>query len=938
MSRRKRKRASSPDTEARVAVMHQRVKTEVRERPGVYRMISPDGEIVYVGKSKKLRTRLMGYFRAEYPQEKGARILREAGEISWEYQPSEFAALLEELRLIKRFRPRLNVMMKRDARHHAFIRIANSPAQKFQVVRSAGTDEHGTYYGPFNGAIQLADALRELNDVLGLRDCRLDLPMHFADQPELPVAPPRTPGCIRHEIGKCLGPCVAATTQALYTARFQLARAFLEGAHESPIETLRAAMGESSERLEFERAAIMRDKIGRLESLREQFARIRFAVESLSFVYTVPGHGDDNRAYIIRRGRVRAEFPAPRTAAERKMLAARAGEIFAPAERSNATVPAHEVDELLLLSSWFRKFPAELKKTVAIVIALLALGLPARGAAQGAPARASAVGRIRCDGDTVTTIQIRTHPPSSTGAAAAAWETTVQAAGFRHTNTRREVIASYLRVAVGRVCTERDRSETERLLRAQPFLSSVAVNVIPEGMKRVRLQVDAVDELPIFIAGRIAHGTVAALRLGTLNLAGLGLTVELGGERGYAYRNGVGAKAVQYGAFSGPFLLAAAASRDPVGESTSLEFAEPFLTDLQHRAVHAYVGEASDYYHAVRPAGEDVALYTRRTSYDLGWVTRIGRNDGRGVVGLAGAALFGEDVRVGESAVIISDTGFVNAPDAVFGARYPARAALRVAAIGGLRALRFLTVHGFDAITAQQDLGIGVQFDLLAGPSVWASRQARDVVIAGDLYAGVGGPRSFISARILAETRRITDDTRWDGVVGSSRFSWYGRSFEGRLNMVDVELSGVERLAFPLQLTFSDPDGGVRGFGDARAAGGRRAVARIEERRVVRFLASHADFAVAFFADAGKLWAGDVPYGVTTAVRAAAGISLLAAYPSGGKRTYRVDLAIPINPEHGGARFELRVRSDDRTRMLWIEPSDVARARTGAVPANLMKW
>ena len=345
--------------------MHAHVRAEVRERPGVYQMIAPDGEIVYVGKSKKLRTRLMGYFRAEYPADKGARILREAGEISWEYQPSEFAALLEELRLIKRFRPRLNVMMKRDARHHAFIKIARSPAQKFQVVRSAGADDHGTYYGPFNGAIQLADALRELNDVLGLRDCRLDLPMFFADQTEMPITPPRTPGCIRHEIGKCLGPCVAATTHSVYTTRFRLAREFLEGAHEAPIETLRAAMEESSERLEFERAAMMRDKIARLESLREQFARLRFAVESLSFVYTVPGHGDDDRAYIIRRGRVRAEVSAPRTAAERATLAAQAAEVFTPRERKNATtVPAHEVDELLLLASWFRKNPGEMDRTV----------------------------------------------------------------------------------------------------------------------------------------------------------------------------------------------------------------------------------------------------------------------------------------------------------------------------------------------------------------------------------------------------------------------------------------------------------------------------------------------------------------------------------------------------------------------------------------------
>ena len=121
---------------------------------------------------------------------------------------------------------------------------------------------------------------------------------------------------------------------------------------------------ESSEKLEFERAAQLRDKMLRLESLREQFERLRFAVESLSFVYHVPGHGEDDRAYVIRRGRVRAELPAPKTADEHSALAARAAEIFAPSELKSTTVPAHEVDELMLLSSWFRKFPAELTRTI----------------------------------------------------------------------------------------------------------------------------------------------------------------------------------------------------------------------------------------------------------------------------------------------------------------------------------------------------------------------------------------------------------------------------------------------------------------------------------------------------------------------------------------------------------------------------------------------
>jgi len=362
--RRRSKRGASAEVEAHVETLLAKVRAELKERPGVYRMLSPEGEILYVGKAKKLRTRLLGYFRAEFPKDKSARIIRDAHDVQWEYLPSEFAALLAELRLIKRFRPRLNVMMKRDARHFAFIKLSKGPAPRFSVVRSAGTDEKGTYYGPFHGAWQLDDALRELNDVLGLRDCKADQPMHFSDQTELPVAPPRTPGCIRHEIGKCLGPCVGGTTQAQYRARFQLARDFLEGKHDAPVATLRAAMEASSDELDFERAALLRDKILRLESLREQFTRLRFAVESLSFVYTVPGWGEDDRCYVIRRGRVRAELPAPRTVDEQQALARVAAEVFEPTELNSTTVPAHEVDELLLLSSWFRKYEAELARTV----------------------------------------------------------------------------------------------------------------------------------------------------------------------------------------------------------------------------------------------------------------------------------------------------------------------------------------------------------------------------------------------------------------------------------------------------------------------------------------------------------------------------------------------------------------------------------------------
>jgi excinuclease ABC subunit C len=351
-------------SDSELTAMRTHVRTNAEDRPGVYRMLSGDGEVVYVGKSKQVRSRLMSYFRCEYPDEKGARILREARVIDWEYCPSEFAALITELRLIKRLRPRYNVMMKGDARHYAFIKISAAPAPKLVVVRTAsGTDHTETYYGPFHGARQLEEAVRELSDALSLRDCSKDVPMRFSDQRELFVAPVRTPGCIRYEINKCLGPCVGACSIAEYEAQVRQARAFFDGTDNGPLVYLEHAMAEASERLEFERAAALRDKLKRLESLREQFGRLRFAVETLSFVYTVQGWDGTRHMYAIRRGCIRAERNAPRTSRERREWRESISEVFAPQQKATLAVPAHEIDELQLLSSWFRRYPVELERT-----------------------------------------------------------------------------------------------------------------------------------------------------------------------------------------------------------------------------------------------------------------------------------------------------------------------------------------------------------------------------------------------------------------------------------------------------------------------------------------------------------------------------------------------------------------------------------------------
>lgn len=351
-----------PTSEARIKEMEAQVRERAENRPAVYRMIAPDGEVVYVGKSKQLRARLLSYFRGSFPEDKGARILRDAHSIEWEYVPSEFAALLTELREIKKHRPRRNVAMKQDGRNLCFIKLTGGVAPRLTVVRGPGSDDNALYYGPFLGASSVDESLRELSDVLGLRDCTLDRKMRFSDQAELFDLPPRTPGCLRFEVRKCLGPCIAACSSREYMERVALARKFLDGTDDGPIEMLRAEMAASSERLEYERAAAYRDKTVRLEDLRDRFGRLRFAVESLSFVYTVPGDDGKDRVYLIRRGRVRAEMDAPANPDEESALRDTLARIFGNVT-DGTQVPSHEIDELLLLSSWFRRYPRELERT-----------------------------------------------------------------------------------------------------------------------------------------------------------------------------------------------------------------------------------------------------------------------------------------------------------------------------------------------------------------------------------------------------------------------------------------------------------------------------------------------------------------------------------------------------------------------------------------------
>ena len=342
------------------AALREQVRSSARNLPGTYRMIAEDGEVLYVGKSKAVRTRLLSYFRAK-EGEKAHRLVREANRVEFDYEPNEFAALLRELKLIKRYRPRYNVRYRRDALY-SFLKLSRDAAPRIFVVRQVA-DDAATYFGPFPGGRRIVDGVRELNDALGLRDCAQTIPIHFADQVELfPVD--RTPRCHRYELARCLGPCAGGCTRAEYVKVVEQARRFLDGEGDEPLRRLQTRMQAAVSRWEFEHAATVRERLDRLELLRYEFARLREALESLTFRYILPGVDGDDRLYLVRRGSVRAEMPAPRTRTERRRADRIAREVFDAPEASGTMVSTRKVEEILLLAHWFRTRPDELRRTI----------------------------------------------------------------------------------------------------------------------------------------------------------------------------------------------------------------------------------------------------------------------------------------------------------------------------------------------------------------------------------------------------------------------------------------------------------------------------------------------------------------------------------------------------------------------------------------------
>jgi hypothetical protein len=158
-----------------------------------------------------------------------------------------------------------------------------------------------------------------------------------------------------------------------------------------------------------------------------------------------------------------------------------------------------------------------------------------------------------------------------------------------------------------------------------------------------------------------------------------------------------------------------------------------------------------------------------------------------------------------------------------------------------------------------------------------------------------------------------------------------------QLDMFALEWAGGYQQRTPFQLLLGVPEGGVRGYENANLPGGQRLVARVEHRYTYGPFMRLADIGFAGFADAGRQWAGDVPFGVTTPVKSSIGFSILAAVPRHSARMWRADFAVPLN-KGAGAGFTLRFTNTDRTAFVFRDARDVAKGRELTMPSSIFAW
>jgi hypothetical protein len=541
-----------------------------------------------------------------------------------------------------------------------------------------------------------------------------------------------------------------------------------------------------------------------------------------------------------------------------------------------------------------------------------------------------------CAGQPISDIVVITQPPY-TERLPARFEFIRRAARAMHQNTQDEKIRRFVLLKPGEPCNQIRRAESERILRGQPFLVDARIAVYDDEAGGVRLEVETRDEFSLILEPAISTSPVLrAIRLGESNLGGTARLASLEWREGFAYNDVLGARYTDYQLWGDRNELRLFGIRTPRGQDLRAAIVRPYYTDLQRFAFVGSIDGQRDYSSFLRPDGPGNSVKVTRQTAVVGAITRIGSVRR---LKLAGLSLTHTRQRVDSMSVVIGPNGFVEDIGRPLGVTFRTQQVMRANALFGLRLLRFTPVQGFDALSGTQDVRVGMQFGGAFGQAIGVgAARDRDRFMAAGFYAGAGGPKTFIGTQIVGEARNDLGSRTWDNHIVSGRLALYFRPAVRQLSLVSAEYSAGRDMHTPFQLSLGDRIGGLLGHRNSQDAGGSRLIVRAEQRLVIPSRFNVADIGLAGFAEAGKLWSErSVPYAVTTPVRGAVGVSLLAAVPPRSRRLWRVDLAMPLGTDPN-KRFEVRVSNEDRTRVFWREPRDIVAARERTVPSSLFTW
>jgi excinuclease ABC subunit C len=312
-------------------------------KPGVYRMIGGDGEVLYVGKARSLRNRVAAYTQPTRLETRLVRMVSGTRGMEFVVTDSEAEALLLENNLIKRFRPRFNVLL-RDDKSFPYI-VIRRDTEWPQLAKHRGTREpNNEYFGPFASATAVNRTLYALQRAFPLRSC--------SDG----VFSTRTRPCLQYQIKRCTAPCVARIAKPEYDTIVNEVRDFLGGKNREVQQALSQRMEKAATGLQFEEAAVLRDRIRALAHIQSHQS---IALESIDEADIFAAHAAGGQVcvqvFFLRAGQNlgnRAYFPShAKELSEAEVLSAFIGQFYDSRPAPKLILTSHEVPEAELLES-----------------------------------------------------------------------------------------------------------------------------------------------------------------------------------------------------------------------------------------------------------------------------------------------------------------------------------------------------------------------------------------------------------------------------------------------------------------------------------------------------------------------------------------------------------------------------------------------------------